>query len=359
MDSTLDLREAAAQWVARRESENWSKADEAELALWLNVSTAHRVAFMRAEVMWEAADRLQVLGAGLEREGVPTLQDWKASPFFKHLAVQYAADTPAPAEFQPASAHSENPATEKWSAPAWRRTALAAGVVLLGILGVYTLRIALPQGKAYSTPLGVTAAVPMSDGSKITLNTESFVRVAVTTHERDVSLEQGEAFFEVAKDPRRPFVVTAGDRRIVAVGTEFSVRRDGADVRVVVTQGQVRIERGDAPTAQSSAQLSAGSVARATASAIAVQEKSPSEVAELLSWRSGYVVLHETSLADAAVEFNRYNSRKIVIADAAVADLRISGNFRSTNVESFVELLEAGYPITVHRQEERIVLHRR
>jgi len=161
---------------------------------------------------------------------------------------------------------------------------------------------------AYSAPVGGLVSVPMKDGSRITLNTDSKVRVAVTDKERMVQLERGEAFFEVAKDPGRPFVVAAGTQRIVAVGTEFSVRCDGADIRVIVTEGKVRLKGG--------AILGAGGVARSGGTGMQVQSKPLSEIQESLSWRQGFVSFHNAVLAEAVAEFNRYSEKKIEVRDA-------------------------------------------
>jgi transmembrane sensor len=222
----------------------------------------------------------------------------------------------------------------------------------------------------------------MSDGSKVILNTDSAIRLAVTQEERRVQLERGEAFFEVAKDPGRPFVVSAGSRRVIAVGTKFSVRRTGDDVRVFVTEGKVRFEddslgavpRDSAKPAnpssdaarnagsasasrdESATLLAAGAVARAGNSGVIVQEKPLSEVEDYLSWRSGYLTFRDIPLADAVAEFNRYNEQKIVIQDPAVAAIRFSGKVRPTSFEGFVRLLEDAFPIHAEHVEGRIIL---
>jgi transmembrane sensor len=342
MDSLGDIKDTAAQWLARRGAEDWSAADEAELAQWLSASTGHLIEFLRMQAAWQEADRLKVLGAGIDRGTVPGLDEFRSSPFFKGIPTESRASA-APRRATPSIAV--------------RVTAAIVVVVAIG-LGLFAWNV--PRPALYSTPIGVTAAVPLADGSKVTLNTDSEIRVAVTPTERHVALEHGEAFFEVVRDAARPFVVSAGDQRVVVVGTKFSVRRDGDDVRVVVMEGKVRVERDEAGAAPEIAPLIAGSVARVSEGSVAVQERTMGQTQELLSWRSGYIVFHEASLADAAAEFNRYNTLKIVIGDAAVADVSVSGNFRSTNVESFVRLLEEGFPVTVQRQDERIVLtHKR
>ena len=100
---------------------------------------------------------------------------------------------------------------------------------------------------AYRTAIGGLQDVPLPDGSVITLSSDSRILVTLSRSERHIDLQQGEAFFKVAKDPSRPFVVSAGDRRAIAVGTRYDVRRDAADLRVIVTQGVVRLESDNGP----------------------------------------------------------------------------------------------------------------
>lgn len=166
----------------------------------------------------------------------------------------------------------------------------------------------------------------MLDGSNITLNTNSQLRVALTASERHVDLHQGEAFFEVAKDRQRPFVVEVGSKRVVAVGTKFSVRRDGDDVEVVVTEGKVRVEERVAPkhdgveaSASTPVFLTPGAIARATEAGVWVQRKSVREAEAHLSWRVGVLMFRDQNLAEAVAELNRYNVRQIVIADPPAA----------------------------------------
>lgn len=346
MDSLARTKDVAAQWVARRDSERWSQSDEADLEAWLNASTGNRIAFLRLQAAWEDANRLKVLGAGVKAGVVPSSEHWNTSPFFKHIARSEGALPEARHAFAPRGDHNVIPKVTAWALAA---SALVIAVLLAWNRGYF-------EGNAYSTPVGGLAAVPLPDGSKVTLNTDSEIRVAVTDKERRIELKQGEAFFEVAPEVSRPFVVNAGDKRVIAVGTRFSVRKNATDIRVVVTEGTVRVEQESDSADTAVTQLSAGSVARARDAHVAVQERSVPEVEELLSWRTGFLVFHETSLAEAVEEFNRYNTRKIVIEDPAVAGLRISGNLRATNVDAFAQLLEDGFPVTVQRHVDRISL---
>jgi transmembrane sensor len=327
MESSDAIEAAAAQWLARQDSGNWTAADQSALDQWLEASTANTVAYVRLEAAWARADRYEVLGAGVPAGEIPDPGDFELSSFFsgrKPLQVRRGISRV--------------------------RTLVGGVVVALG--AVAALYLSTPFGPEYKTPVGGLASVPVADGSRVTLNTDSAIRVSITNTERRVELDQGEAYFEVARDLARPFVVTAGNKRVVAVGTKFSVRRLGEDVRVAVTEGKVRIEDQRQPLSL----LAAGSIANTREESILVQRESPTDVEESLSWRSGYLILHENTLREAVAEFNRYNSRKIVIEDSAVGDIRLSGKFRTTEYEAFVRLLEAGFPIQAQSLDHQIIL---
>ena len=93
----------------------------------------------------------------------------------------------------------------------------------------------------YGTAVGATRVISLPDGSRLTLDTDSQVEVTIDGKARTVQLERGQAFFEVAHDRQRPFVVDTGRLSVTAVGTAFSVRRVGSDIRVVVAEGTVRL----------------------------------------------------------------------------------------------------------------------
>jgi transmembrane sensor len=338
MEDSRQIEDIAADWLARRDGDDWSAGDQAELEVWLQAATAHRVALLRLEAAWQQADRLKVLGAGIPAGVVPSAGAWQASPFFERRAATSAVVVDAATRRRP------------------RYRAMAA-VLLLGVAVAAGWFFWSLSGSSYSTEVGGLAAVPMSDGSKVTLNTDSEIRVAVTEIERRVDLRHGEAYFEVAKDPSRPFVVQVGDKRVVAVGTKFSVRRTQDDFRVVVTEGRVRVEASSGlGPGTPAAELVAGTVGRSDGGGTLIQEKPLAEIEEYLSWRSGYLVFRDMTLGDAVAEFNRYNTHKIVIEDPAVAAIRIGGNFRSTNVDAFVRLLELGFPIRASRENGQIIL---
>jgi transmembrane sensor len=102
--------------------------------------------------------------------------------------------------------------------------------------------------------------------------------------------------------------------------------------------------------------LTPGSIARADDAGVLVQRRTLPEAEEHLSWRTGWLMFRDQGLADAIAEFNRYNARKIVIQDPAIASLKIEGNFRATNVEAFVRLLESGFPVRAEVRADQILL---
>jgi transmembrane sensor len=216
----------------------------------------------------------------------------------------------------------------------------------------------------FRTAIGGLQFVPLADGSRVTLNTDSDLRIVLTAAERKVELNRGEAFFEVATDPRRPFVVDVGNKRIVAVGTAFSVFHQGKDTRVNVTEGTVRVEDvsgSDELTRAGSHStqvvlVRAGAVAQVENESILVRQTDAATVEQSLSWRSGILTFRDRPLNEVVAEFNRYNSRHIVIEDPAIASLQLGGVFRATNLDPFIELLEQTFPIRARPDGDRIVL---
>src|SRR5690606_35767672 len=183
------------------------------------------------------------------------------------------------------------------------------------------------QPVAYGTPVGALETASLADGSEATLSSDSRIVVALSRRERHIELERGEAFFHAARDPARPFVVAAAGHRAVAVGTRFAVRRDADGLRVVVTEGLVRLESdpGSGGRRQPTTLLPAGSVALAGPDGVVVHAGTVDQARQALSWRDGFLAFRDTSLAAAAAEFNRYNARRIVIADPSVGALRVGG----------------------------------
>lgn len=359
----------AAAWVAKRAGDHWGAAEESSLEQWLSESTRNRVAFIRAQAGWNGAARLKALSAGVAPGMLPKVGAWNFSPLHEPSAIATAAPVSATEVVSErgngragldevplnGSSSAAVPVPSGTHDNARRRAlqlrALAASLLLAMAVATWSM---WPSGPSYQTPIGGLASVPLADGSMVTLGTDSKIRVELTKNERRVNLDRGEAFFEVAKDRARPFVVRVGEQRVVAVGTRFSVRRDVHDIRVVVAEGKVRVEDDGAGHALP-VPLAGGDIARTGRSGTMVQTRAAAQVEESLSWRSGYLVFRDVTIAEAVEEFNRYNQRKIIVSDSAVGTMRVGGKFRSSNVGGFLRLLEAGYPVRVEQRDERAV----
>lgn len=337
-ERTPEIEAAASEWLIRRDSGAWTQDERARFEAWLAASSLNRVAFLRLELAWEEAARLKALGAGIPGDHPPPRGAWTLTPFFE------------PDQKPPRTEASRCRGRS-------RLLPYAAAAALVMALGA-TLVLWLRSGGAedHRTAVGRIESFSLHDGSQVMLNTDSEIRVQLGETERRVDLVRGEAFFQVAKDPRHPFVVRVGDKRVIAVGTQFSVRRESNDAEVVVTEGQVRVETDGSAGRGPDTLLTPGSIARAGEAGVLVRRESVAQAGERLSWRTGTLMFRDETLADAVAEFNRYNVRQIVIADPSVAALKIEGNFRATNVDAFVRLLSEGFPVQASSEGDRIVL---
>lgn len=340
---SLSIEQAAAEWLARRNSGHWQDADEAALQLWLRAATQHRIAFLRLQAAWQESGRLQALAAGQRGSGPPPRK--QAAPSLRRDQMLHAT-------FRP---RARTPVKRT------HHYAIAAALACCAF-GATAMWERHPPATVYAfnTALGEIQTQPLADGSHITLASNSRVDVQLSHQARSISLHQGEAIFDVAKDPQRPFSVEAEGYHAIAVGTRFSVRRAPDELRVVVTEGTVRLES-PASTASStpSALLPAGSVALIHGRDVLVRSLPLAEAQHLLDWKNGLLVFRDATLTEVVAEFNRFNARKLVVADAEAANLQIGGSFRWDNEEGFARLLEVGFPIRADYSSAQIVLHSR
>jgi transmembrane sensor len=352
-----EVREQAAGWHDRVSRNGASEELRRELQSWLAKSPAHRLAYEEVAQTWA---RLQSIASD------PQILELR-----HEAALRLTRD--ASARYRP------------WKLAAAAAVLLCLALTLMSILpqsggrSVSAALLAAFQGHKttdYATATGERLTVNLEDGSQITLDTQSTLAVEYTSTERRVRLTRGQALFEVAKDRMRPFVVDAHHRRLVALGTAFDVRLEGAQVKVTMVEGTVRVERAPAPMAattsdpsergnQSVGQLSAsGSSAIATITAgeqlIAVEGHQdsvrPADAERTTSWRHGQIIFDDSRLADAIAELNRYSLTQLELADPALADLRLSGAFAIGRPQLFLEALTSYFPIEAVQSDERRVL---
>lgn len=346
-DSLDSIEDEAARWFWRKDQGVWTDADQAALQAWLDASTSHRISFLRMNAAWKVAARMQALGAGVAPGTVPPVGEWGNDKFPTGQAELESSAAPAV----------NQPPVRARSFRAGSTVKAAAAMLVMGALAALTYGVFAWRGAGYETAVGGLSVVPLQEGSRITLNTDTRVRVTLTDRERRIVLSRGEAYFEVAKDAARPFVVQVAGRRVVAVGTKFSVWNEADQVRVVVTEGRVKLEQDDA--AAPTTLLDAGAVARATAATVQVSEKTTQQAEDILSWRNGYLKFDATPLAAAVAEFNRYNEQQIEIGDATLAQLQVGGNFRPGNTAGFLQFVQTAFPVRVTAENKHIVLLRR
>jgi transmembrane sensor len=349
------IERMAAAWLARRDAGGWSDRNQAQLNGWLDESVAHRVAFLRLEAAWEEAARLKALAAGDAHARIPAPGAWARSPYFATaLDIDAAALRRRTAEGQP---HARTARGRRRQALAYIAAGVAGAAILVAGLFYYS-NYGRVDRAGWQTTFGAMRVVHLPDGSTATLGGRTALRIAFSHSRRDLQLARGEAFFDVAHDSARPFVVRANGYRVIAVGTRFDVRRSTGELRVVVTRGLVRLQSASDPQSPP-AMLPAGSIALVDGGDVVIRHFQPDQMNEYLSWRSGHVVFHGTPLADAIEEFNRYNQRQIVIRDPSLDNLRVGGNFRLDNSEAFVRLMQEVFPLQASPDGDRIVLTRR
>jgi transmembrane sensor len=241
--------------------------------------------------------------------------------------------------------------------PRQRRAALAmAAVALLSAGSVLFLRGG-NLGGSYSTGIGEQRTVQLADGSTVELNARSTIQVQLTEHERNVTLLDGQAFFRVAKDKQRPFIVRAGDAQVRAVGTEFDVYKKQAATVVTVVEG--RVETFDASDSPGSAGVILSAGEQLTVLPHTVTKPMRTDTAVATAWVQKHLIFEETPLSDVAEEFNRYNRRPLTIDDHELETLRISGVYSSTDPTSLINFLRSQNSIQVIETEKQVRILRR
>lgn len=225
----------------------------------------------------------------------------------------------------------------------------------------------------YATAVGEQRSIALEDGSIVYMNTNSEMRATISSEGRRIDLLRGEAMFEVAHDPDRPFRVYAGDAIAQAVGTKFNVQYTSKGINVVVVEGRVLVKNQASPAIVRKAKatnarsnnsdqkiatfdakpvmLIAGDQAQLGV-ALVPPQVTPANIAAITSWQMRQLLFEQEGLDSIAQEFNRYNKTKIVLADASIAKMSFSGMFSADDPDSFIDFLELSTGVEVDRSED-------
>lgn len=315
--TSQEIDAVAAEWAARIDRGPLSPEDDKRLEMWLSADDRRRGAFMRMRAISLHTERAKALGANYDP---------------KHFLPKADA---GPRRIS--------------------RRAVWVGLVAIAASGIGVVGLTLRQPELYETRIGETRIVTLEDGSVITLNTSSRIRVAFNEERRRVTLDEGEALFDVAKDKARPFVVHAGEAFVTAVGTSFTVKRlESAPVEVMVREGIVDVSARDSARP---VRMAANTRMSATAiKTIAPSSISPGDISRELAWSAGRIAFEGDTLAQAAQTFARYSDTRIIIDDPDVAREEISGLFSMNDPVSFARAAAAslGLQATVGPGEVRL-----
>jgi transmembrane sensor len=319
------LRLAAADWFARMRGPD-ANSLRLEFERWRAADPARRDAYARLEAHYALAAGLRNTSVGRARQRAGRRR-W----------------------------------SNGWGAP---RFALAAAALCLAVIAAgVTWRSVQPEdailASAVTSGIGQIRTLRLADGTSVTLDTDSAISVGFNATGRIVRLLQGRARFDVAPERRRPFVVEADGRSIVATGTLFDVALWRGDVRVNLLRGLVDVRRGTAlkPAAGMIAHLTAGQSCAIGASAAPAIGRTPAGAA---LWVDGMLSFDATPLGEVLAQTNRYSREQIQLGDASLAPLRVTGVFRPTPTAALAASLAAAFGLRVdHPAARRYVLRRR
>lgn len=245
----------------------------------------------------------------------------------------------------------------------WRRLAIAACLIAAAIGTVFILRsgsvwnAARPLETAvYQSPRATHQKLRLPDGSQVALGALSTISLNFSSEARYLVLEGGEAFFEVARDARRPFVVQAGPVTVRALGTSFNVRRADEQVMVAVSEGVVEVKRRRTAHADSAVRVSAGEQVSVN-SALTTPSVTVANPQAVTAWQRGRLEFVNEPLSSVVSTVNRYSSREIVVTDAELAATSYTGTVNEDRIEEWLTALPDVFPVRVsHVGGETILL---
>lgn len=310
----------AAEWFVRLHGEGATGDDWASFEHWLQASPAHARAYERLEAIWtELDDDRDALAAALS-EAAPVRRVARARP--------------------------------RWIWPA--AAALAASVaVAVGV--ALTLRPAVTPA-LYETRPGQLAEVTLADGTRVRLNAATRLSVVMEPHARRVQMADGEAVFDVAHDPARPFLIAVGDRQVKVAGTEFDLRHRAGSTELTVRRGVVEVRP---------AGVAAAPPARVTiGEQYAHRDGDPgatvarTDVADAFDWTQGQLIYRDRPLSEVAADISRRFAVDVRPADPQTAAVRFTGVLVTDSAPQVLKRLEAFTGVTAERTGGAVLLRK-
>jgi transmembrane sensor len=319
-----DPASAAAAWFARLQGGDVTLHERRDFQRWLNADARHADAWNAVGATWH---------------GLSSLEDDPALAALR-------ADALSLDESRPRLVSRRN-----------LGLAAASLVAFAGVAAFGWRRFAggedatpIPDEPVFTTAVGERSTFRLADNSVVTLSTDSAVRVNHWDRERRLTLLRGQAYFQVAKDKTRPFVVAAGDKSVTAVGTAFDVRLEPGRLSVTLVEGRVRIA-GASPKGPRQVEMSAGS--RFVAADRAPWMINTVDTAKEAAWLQGRLVFDGEPLSAVIAEMNRFSERKLNVSDPALAATPVSGVFKTGQVDAFVAALRTYGLVEVARSDAR------
>ena len=320
--------ERACEWfIELREQQESPDVVTAWLA-WCHEDPRNREAFEEARRVWSVTGHANSLSLGLRDDTATTVVGASRSRVRRRFKAGLAA-------------------------------ALAATIAGVAIL-LPSVRVPPGEGSAsrLKTPVGVNREVALSDGSTVALGGHSRVVAKLDQQARRLDLASGEAYFKVARDPRRPFIVSAGPIRVTALGTEFNVRTGGEHVVVAVAEGVVQIDSTTGrteDTPRAPLRISAGETVSLNVldASLQLAHADPTSIA---SWQKGRLEFTRESLGAVIESVNRYSGRPIELTDRSLAELRFTGTVFTSRLNDWVQGLPEIFPVSVREEANGIAI---
>ncbi len=322
--------EEAAEWLMRLDDGGESTEERAQFNRWLSASEQNIQAYRRIAELWGNLDQLEELNDHLAANKLGNRN--LGHPERRHF-VSMAASFIA--------------------------------VALVGFLGFQVLNSEQVYEGYFVTALGERRTVDLPDGSLIELNTASAVRVFINEAVRNIRLEEGEAYFDVAKDPSRPFSVLTESGTVKAVGTAFSVRLGLDGVNVTVREGTVQLLSANPPNVEAFdivesktetlAEVSAGQQAQFKEKIHKIEPVAADTLDRKLAWRNGMLAFAGEPLSEVVLEVSRYTGVSIDIEDDTLAATPVAGHFRIGQVDAMLDALQLMGGIDVVQVDAKLV----